>query len=209
MPRTVEEIDAEIARLKSEGVHQSAKPIRLLRDEKAALLNPTPKVQAPEAVFTSQVGVCQSVSSGGGTAIWVPSPHNSDEWRFIEKACAEIQIETEGTMSNAVKKIYNVLEAKVKMWRLARGIVEKVGVGGKWPQFSALNINPSTGEPLPPPIPVLKPSMPGPVADVTPSGMPVLAGRPGRDEIIATVTGGADPRAMVAADLAQRAQPVS
>ena len=41
------------------------------------------------------------------------------------------------------------MSAKVMAWRLIRDECTKVGVGGEWPAWSALNRNPNTGKFLP------------------------------------------------------------
>lgn len=138
-------------------------------------------------------------------------PHKSDEWAFIEKSIAELQLNlTGGNMTDVAKKLYNQLRAKLRIWRIARDIVDQVGTGGDWPQWNMLNRNSSTGEVLPEkpaePEPVAEPVAEAPVEGVTPGGMPIHAAAPSQNDILATVTGG-DPRAAVQAQIEERSRP--
>lgn len=103
---------------------------------------------------------------------------NTAEWRFIEKAIAEANVDfTSGAMTGLAKKLYNILVAKVTLWRMAHEVVEQVGVGNEWPQWSALGRNESTGRKLseelkasPPPAPAPVPVAPRRAANFPQSG---------------------------------------
>lgn len=166
MPRSVSEIEAEMAAAKEAKVHPASAKMRALRAE----------LDAANGVASTQTSAESAVSADASPA---PDPYQSDEWRFIEKACAEVRIEADGSMTNAAKKVYNVLDAKLKVWRIARAVVAQVGIGNKWPQFTDLGRDPNTGELLSekaarttansPPTPA--PAAPAP--RVTDAGMPI------------------------------------
>jgi len=76
-------------------------------------------------------------------------PLKSDEWAFIEKACAEMTVDVRaGTATGLVKHIFNLMDAKTKAYRITKRIVERIGVGEDWPQFPALGLDAKTGKPL-------------------------------------------------------------
>lgn len=209
MPRTVAEIEAEIAATKAEKVHPMSARVRALRDELKAAKNPAP---VPEKGLDGQVAYMQFASNAGnievstsGFVAPVCDPYSTDEWKFIEKACAEFELSDTGNQSRIVKRLYQAIDAKLKVWRLAREIVAQVGIGKEWPQFSALGRDENTGQKVAPK-PVVAPK--APVAPtVTEAGMPVRSREPSKAEILAGVTGG-DPRAAVREQLAARTQPL-
>ena len=119
------------------------------------------------------------------------NPYDTDEWRFIEKACAEVEIPKSGSVTGLVKWGYSVLDAKVKIWRISREIVKQVGIGEKWPQYKDLGRSNETGEPLPPkPAPAPVAASPEPRPTETEGGMPIRPGVPSAADIMATVAGG-------------------
>ena len=124
------------------------------------------------------------------------SPPGSDEWRFIEKCCSEIHTPKGGITTGLAKSHYNELRARITLWRIARSIHRQIGDGGAWPQWSQLNRNNSTGEPLPPekikPEPAAAEPAAEPVPTETTEGMPVQP-RPTEQQILSAVTGGMPP----------------
>jgi hypothetical protein len=163
MSRTVAEVEADIASAKASGEKPMGKRLRALRDELKAATAPACVVD----VIAATAAPTRMVESA---SIETPAsdPFATDEWRFIDRACSEIKIEADGSMGNAVKKVYNELDAKVKVWRIARQIVAQVGIGNKWPQWVTLGRNPSTGEkeaPKPPPVQKARPLPPPSAAD--------------------------------------------
>lgn len=200
MPRTSQDIQADIDAAKSRGVHQASREMKALRKELAAV-NATTTESNASGASSPQPAVSESAA---GTAN--ADPLKSDEWRFIEKVIAEMQIEfSKGSTTGAMKKIYNELDARIKMWRLSREIVAQIGPGNEWPQWAALGRNDSTGRredrPAPPPRPVVAPD---PVPPTTEGGMPIRSAKPPDSEILAQFGGAAE---MVAASIASRARP--
>jgi hypothetical protein len=190
MSRTVAEVEADIASAKASGEKPMGKRLRALRDElkaatapacevvasaapapaarMAALNTPDPLPDSTEAIGRLSSYVREMERTNERMAAETPDPFDTDEWRFIDRACSEIKIEADGSMGNAVKKVYNELDAKVKVWRIARQIVAQVGIGNKWPQWVTLGRNPSTGEkeaPKPPPVQKARPLPPPSAAD--------------------------------------------
>lgn len=110
---------------------------------------------------TAQTVTCPAdVSPLPAQAVDAPST-SSDEWRFVERVIAEMEI-PEG--SGRVKRIYNELDARLKVWRITRDIVLKLGPGARWPQYNELGRSEGTGEIVekkaapvaPPPAPVMQ-----------------------------------------------------
>lgn len=224
MARTVEEIKADYATRKGQGVHVMSKEMRALRaeikaleapeDETTGVQTPQAEVQvnldpAPAAAVPEHPPVPRSAFADGA----VRSVYDSDEWRFIEKAIAEIEIEARsGSQTGQFKAIYHQLDAKVKMWRRIRRLALEVGEGGEWPQFGTLGMDPRTGLPIeakpePAPAPVEPPApenAPGPPA--TEGGMPVHT-RPFKDQIKDFVMGGGGPADAILSDLETRPEP--
>lgn len=203
MPRTPEEIRSEMEAAKAAGEDGRSGRMRSLKAElkeaEAALdgSDGTDDVEAPDTWSIYPPAV--SVPDGANV-------YASDEWRFVEKALAELEPEIgKGTYVGAAKKLYNVLDAKVKIWRVARDVMKRVGVGKRWPQWTALGLDDTTGEPLPP-RPVPPPAAVPQAPKVSEAGMPVRPAAPSPADILAHVTGG-DPRAAVKEQIASRAEP--
>ncbi len=107
---------------------------------------------------------------------------DSQEWNFVERLIARAPIETG---SGRCKKIYNDVDARVKVWRILRGIYEQIGVGNVWPQWVALKRDENTGElksekttPV-----LLQTPPPAPQSGVTEGGMPIRASAPPASEM--------------------------
>lgn len=211
MARSVDAIEADLEALRLQGVHGNAKEMVKLKLELQAAQDADsgaemPPQQDPEPM---EVG---PVTAEPGAAAEVPAldpaDFDSDEWQFIQKACAEVQTPKGGIASGLVKTLYNTLKAKVRIWRLAREIVGQVGIGGEWPQWSALGRNNSTGELLPPPEPEPEPvlSQEEFAAAVTEGGMPVRDAAPSPEAIREAVTGGSAADAILA-DIESRPEP--
>ncbi len=136
-------------------------------------------------------------------------PFQTDEWRFLERCCAEMDIElARGVTTNLAKKIYDKVGAKFMAYRTMKEIVAERGVGAEWVPFAVTGRDPNTGNKRklkavePAPEPEKAPRAP----DVTAGGMPVRSDRPSPDAILAAVTGG-DPRAGMRAELEARPEP--
>jgi len=170
--RDIAEIKADLAAL--DGVKgQGVKKGRL----RSALID---ALEARVAdLEASPVAVAESVADAGDSGGWyIEYPgagtniEDTAEWRFVERTCAELNLNlTGGSAGDIVKKIYNQIKAKVTAWRMTREVVAEIGIGAEWPQFAALNRNPSTGAKLP-----AQPE-PAPVeADpaATEAGMPIV-----------------------------------
>ncbi len=200
MTRTAEAIRAEMDHLKASGIHHMSKQVRDLRAELADAEGETVEVETPAE---SPAPIDVAISS---TFADMSDPMDTDEWRFVEKACAEVQIGQRGSQTDIIKKCYNELWAKLTVWRAARDLVLRIGVGNPWPQFAALGVCGRTGQPLPakPPEPEAAPSAPTQTA----GGMPVRSHAPSASDILATVTGG-DPSAALREEIASRPEPAS
>lgn len=225
--RTPDEIAAEIEALKAgpNPPHGNSAKMRGLRAELRAAEeaeqvrlmrgDPPPAAEARQSK-DAETGVVHTWSAGSpgvlavdwtGRPVQGPSPFDSEEWRFLTKACAEVQLESRGNQTGVVKKFYNELWAKLTVWRLAREIVEQVGIGGTWPQWVTLGRNDSTGEKLPASRQKPAPAPAAPAAtNQTAGGMPLRGRAPSREEILKSVAGG-DPRAGVLAAVADRGAP--
>jgi hypothetical protein len=192
--RSVDVIEAEIAALKAAGKHHSSAEIRDLRAELKSLGAVTTE-SAPDATVPPVEVVPEK-------------PAFASEAQFIDTALAGIaaQIEFSGSTSGLVKSIYNKLEAVIRVRRISLGIVARIGEGAEWPQFAALNLDPTWGRPV-----ALKALPPEPVAaapapNVTDGGMPMRSKGPSKEAILARVTGG-DPRKGIKQDISSRAEP--
>lgn len=162
---------------------------------------PKPKVHYVEALKTELAEAKAEIERLRGvpapTTVSVAGTDAGDEWRFVEKVIADLDIDMSGgSMTGVMKKIYNLLDAKVKTWRMAREITAEIGVGNVWPQWSALNRSPHTGarevaEPAPAPVPEAK------IPSVTDGGMPVRQSKPSKEDILAALNG---PKAQSAAE---------
>lgn len=201
MPRTVAEIESEMSKLRAEGVHHSTKEMKTLRDELKSIGAGDAPVPSQETVDLAAVDLAAAdIASIGtrtetlGSAIEVEAkyesadPLQSDEWAFIQKSIAEIEVKFDGQNGHITKDLYHNVMFKVTVWRMAREIVKEVGVGGEWPQWVALNRNDSNGAKR-----TLKPApvRAAPVAEipgggvkaVTEGGMPMVDTAPPSDEV--------------------------
>lgn len=195
MPRPVAEIESEMESAKRAGEKPMGAKMRALRAELIVAQNPPPP--EPDAP-------AETVTLGADVSVEVPPEgvvYAGSEWAFVEKALAESPV-PEGI--HQLKKYYQGLQAKVRIWRLARSIVAKHGEGAAWPSWGTLGLNPDTGEPEAPR--ATPPSAPPAVAPVTEAGMPVRSMRPSAAAILASVTGG-DPRVGLKQEIAQRPEP--
>lgn len=171
MPRTVAEIDADLAALKASGSHPASREMKALRTEKAALSAPPVTETLPPDVSVE----CAMAAS---------DPYQSDEWAFIKQAIASTEIEFKsGQMTGVAKKMFNILGMKLLLWRTARDIVAEVGIGGEWPSWSTLGRDESTGrkeapKPVTPPV-----SSPSATVGITEGGMPIHASGPAPSEL--------------------------
>lgn len=175
MARTRAAIETEIKQLEASGQGESAKAQALW----AELEDVDPANAAAAAAAAPDMPGAEPMLDAGKMDGPKEAILKSDEARFVDKCLAEMKIEFgRGNATGAVKRIYNDLLQKVVAWRIAQEIMLQVGVGGAWPQWSALNRNEATGERLPPkppaPPPVPHPATPATVA-VTEGGMPVHA----------------------------------
>lgn len=172
MPRTVDEIAAEMSKLKAEGKHQASAPMRALREEMKMAQAPAPSEPAVAAVSETMTRGSEEVIQAVPPAL-APNPLDSDEWRFIEKTLAEAEV-PEGI--HQLKKYYQSLQARVRIRRVVRKFILERGPGADWPNFSELGLNPDTGERLdakPRPAPAL--AQPPPQV-VIPAEVPRAAG---------------------------------
>lgn len=153
MPRTAEEIRAELATLKGQGVDGRTKAVRDLRAELKVLEDrPTEQDadtedQAPQAEVHVEVGPGAGSVSEPASGAWADlsqGPYDSEEWAFIEKCLSKIKIE--GQRTGRFKFLYHDLEMQVRIWRRIRQLVAEVGVGGTWPKFETLDMDANTGE---------------------------------------------------------------
>jgi hypothetical protein len=121
-----------------------------LREENARL---RAEVEALRARLAAGEGGDGATATASGVALSVLAPapapsdwRDSDEWRFIEKAIAETEVDFKsGAVTGMFKKLYQLLQFKVVLWRAMREVVPQVGVGGPWPQFVALGRSEDTG----------------------------------------------------------------
>lgn len=171
MPRTVSEIEAEMSAAKAEGVHAQSAKMRALRAERDAVKAAPMPGDAPPATVTLPAG---TVVVGEETPVCAESdPYKTAEWEFIQQAIAETEVDFKsGAMTGVAKKMFNILDMKVRLWRMAREMVAQVGIGADWPQWAALGRDENTGQkiatrPAPPARPV------DPVPAVTEGGMPI------------------------------------
>lgn len=135
MSRTVADVDAEMAALTAAKVHHSSKQMRALREERAALLAPPPtEDHTPLSDFREAVEASSD-------------PMKSDEWRFIEKCLAEIEIANDGNQARLAKTIFQRVTTQVRMWRILRMIFSEVGPGGSLPTWASLGLRDGDGEP--------------------------------------------------------------
>lgn len=180
MTRTADVIQAEIDAAKAAGEHQASAKMRRLRAELKEVI-PSAAVAGETIPEPEPMSVTLPDSVSGTCTVTILSPLDSDEWRFIEKCCAEV-VDVEGI--HQAKKVYNLLSAKLKTWRRAREIVLKFGIGARWPQWSELNLNPDTGEPVAPkPVSVPAPVAPAPTDLHAPRTVEqAMAGAAGADD---------------------------
>ena len=166
--RDIAEIKAELAAL--DGVKgQGVKKGRLRSALIDALEARVADLEASPVAVAESVPASEPLTSA---MIFGDAVEDTAEWRFVERTCAELNLNlTGGSAGDIVKKIYNQIKAKVTAWRMTREVVAEIGIGAEWPQFAALNRNPSTGAKLP-----AQPE-PAPVeADpaATEAGMPIV-----------------------------------
>lgn len=194
MARTVAEIEADIAEAKSQGQPPMGAVLRGLRAELKALSEPEPAAEVTVEVAPAAPEVVPEPEKSPPVDDPTEDLMYSTEWRFIEKACAEIDLASNGNQGKLPKKLYNVLMMKVKIRRIALEVVRQVGVGAEWPQWAALGRNEDTGDLLPPK--PVEPEEPAVEAEevapkATAGGMPVRGKSPGRDDILQRVRGAA------------------
>lgn len=193
--RTIEVVEAEIAALRAKGYDNRHGEVKALKAELAVLLaEGSPKQAtapaAPPVAF--------------GAVDVTPAPVDDAEWRFIEKCLAEVQIEFgSGHTARAASTIYEALDMRVRIWRVLRRLVSANGVGAEWPAWSTFNLDDSSGRPRKPK-PVAPPPEPAPVVfpgqSLAPPVMPPMmqqGARPPAAAVLAHVTGGMHPGAMV------------
>lgn len=220
MSRTAAEVEAEYATLKGQGVHHMTKQMKALRAELKALGGPpstgrsgrkreAPGIPTPQAEVTVEVAPAPAAAIPAAPAdfrytfppalpAWGPpasTVYDTDEWKFIEKAIAEISVEARtGSHTGQFKDIYHQLGMKVKMWRRVRQIVQDVGEGGDWPAFGELKVKASDGMPLPleAPAPAPVPDN-GAIPDNTEGGMPINP-NPTPEEVMAMMGGSPAPQ---------------
>ena len=211
MARDAETIQAEIEVLKAQGVDGRSAPVRALRAElkalgvgvgaparkrrkkkrtrKAVHRPELPKTEAPQAMFPGEQ--TRTVSGGPSVvAVIEADPFKSDEWDFIQKACAEVKLQNAGNQSGVVMKFYLELWAKVQVWRIAREVVQEFGIGAEWPSWASLHRDPSTGKkfdakPAPAPKAASNGSQKPPT--VTEGGMPIRMASPAPAEMMAAL----------------------
>ncbi len=222
MPRSEAEIKADMEALKAQGVHPAKASMRALRDELKALHAPVaavPPAADAEPLTTTSVatsaGVVPCIAEMGPVSRW------QSEESFIDAALAAAATNMElhgGSTTGVVKKIYERLDAMVKTRRLIMEVVNEVGAGEPWPQFSVLNRDPNTGRQklsatYAPVEGQQLPKQESAIPTVTEGGMPIQS-RPSPAAVLANMGGGAavNPaaaiRAQVAAQLAMRPEPV-
>lgn len=212
MTRRPEEIQADIDAEKAKGTHHMAAALRVLREElKAATATVSAEVDAPAGVVVS-VTPEPVVTLGAECSVEVPATPAVDtaEVDFIEKAIANTEIDfSSGQLTGVVKKLYNILWAKLTLWRISRDIVKQIGPGGEWPQWAALGRNDSTGRKEEEKPATVVPARPVacPAPAVTEGGMPIRSARPTAADILASVTGG-DPRSGLKQEIGSRPEPV-
>jgi len=214
----MEEIEAEYASLKANGVHPATKQMRALRAEKAALEaaddDEAAGKQTPKAEVTAEVGpggICVSepapddgiaLSEGVSDVKWHVAAPSDGEWEFIQKCIAELPIPLGGLTSGMFKKMYDRVVLQTKLWRRMRTLHAEVGVGGDFPAFADFELSPNDGRPLPPksengvleaPQGTVSVDLPAP--NVTEGQMPVRP-KTQREELLAQMGGRAkfDPR---------------
>lgn len=212
MPRTAEEIQADIDAAKAAGLDGRSARVKELKAElKGATTLPreqkvltaadadadlagTPRPDNPSVPAPVVPAISTSAGLPGASA------YETDEWRFIENAIAEAEIDLKGASATGiVKATYNVVDAKLKVWRMCREIVAQVGIGNEWPQFSALGRNDRTGAKVEP-----KPAPPPPPA--VPAAPPAAPTRSaGAEAMIGASMGADDSAARAAAIKAQMA----
>jgi len=153
MARSIAEVEADLSEV--EGVKGKGFKVGTLRKELIEAQRAW--IDAVKADTFGSVGQRQmveadtiigaSVPYNTGT-LAAPDPQNSEEWRFIEKVCAELALDLKsGSSAGIVKGVFNIVDAKVKAWRIARRIFEQIGAGGDWPQYTALGLKATTGAP--------------------------------------------------------------
>lgn len=150
--RDIAEIEADLTEV--EGVKGQGNKIGKLRKElvaaqreKIADLENQKELLASSESFgavTAEV----PVSPAGTWDTATPGPLESDEWAFVQQACAELKPPQAGSSTGLVKWAFNDMDARVKNWRIARALITKLGVGAAWPQFTALGLCHRTGRPL-------------------------------------------------------------
>jgi len=165
MPRTPEEIQAEMKRLKAEGVHHASKPFRALRAELEAA-GGAPRPSEPKRKRKASKGrreafkpapLPMEVTVEPAQPVEIPSRarveedvFDTDEWRFIERCCVEFSLEMRGVNSSMTKKACDIISIKVKVWRLMRGLFKDLGPGAELPQYADLGLDPTFGRPIKP-----------------------------------------------------------
>jgi hypothetical protein len=212
MPRPIEAILADISSAKAAGEKPMGALLRRLRAElkeaegtAAAPASPVPAEPAPSETATDR-GPLWTADFALSTA----SPLDSDEWRFIEKCAAELASRTDGMSTGRVKKAYNDLELKVRLWRIAREIVQEVGIGAEWPQWTALDRDESTGKkrdkktaaaPAPAPQPEVAAPLPAAGVSVAEVALAAASGAPSTADLARSIA------AEIAGTMRTRAMP--
>lgn len=191
MQRTPEAIREDMKVARSAGCPPMGAKMRALRAELkeaegASSAPPSPAPAAAPTPFAETVGAVSAFDADFEKQFAQParSPYDSDEWRFIEKCAAELASRTDGMSTGRVKKAYNDLELKVRLWRIAREIVLEVGVGAEWPQWTALQRDESTGKKV-----EKKPAVPAPAPAAAPAATAATPIVPPGESILAAASG--------------------
>ena len=97
--------------------------------------------------YTVATETSSSFPGFGDYVVSTPSPTDTPEWRFIEKCCAELDVNLgKGITTDLAKRIYDRVVAKVMAWRMLLEIVTENEPGADFPPFSKLGRNTSTGK---------------------------------------------------------------
>lgn len=149
MSRSVAEIEAEYDGLKALGGRWwTTSRAKELRAERDALTTPATPAAGSATLSPSVVGgeapPCETTTESSNPL--PPVASDTDEWEFIERCIAEMNVPMEAQRASMPKHIYNEIKAKVRVRRIVKSVVAQVGTGAPWPQWSTLGRDDSTGE---------------------------------------------------------------